>query len=233
MIYKVRELLLWTVLWILTLQYLLQLLIRLVSEKKGKKPSPLNKEENDSQISNNKHIKLKNHLFQCLSCHLVTHAHNCLARLFSPHTAILCLWGINWKRATLTESWEEHTNSEVELNQQTSRFFFMSLSQMHAQFGFGYLHTLRDSKIFTHLGKQNKGASPTYIQTALSLWKHSIHQPRYFNDRSRPPNCPDTSLSAQNSRNTAPCLEMCHPARITIQSHQPRAIATEKIAQPV
>lgn len=122
MIYKVRELLLWTVLWILTLQYLLQLLIRLVSEKKGKKTSPLNKEENDSQISNNKHIKLKNHLFQCLSCRLVTHAHNCLARLFSPHTAILCLWGINWKRATLTESWEEHTNSKVELNQQTSRF---------------------------------------------------------------------------------------------------------------
>lgn len=112
-------------------------------------------------------------------------------------------------------------------------FFFMTPSQMHTQFGFGYLHTLRDSKIFTHLGKQNKGASPTYIQTALSLWKHSIHQPRYFNDRSRPPNCPDASLSAQNSRNTAPCLAMCHPPKITIQSHQPRAIATEEIAQPV
>lgn len=90
--------------------------------KERKKSSPLNKEENDSQISNNKHIKLKNHLFQCLSCCLVTNAHNCLARLFSPHTAILCLWGINWKWATLTERWEEYTNSEVEIKQQTSHF---------------------------------------------------------------------------------------------------------------
>ena len=112
-------------------------------------------------------------------------------------------------------------------------FFFTTPSEMYAQFAFSYLHTLRDSKIFTHSGKQNKGASPTYIQTALSLWKHSIHQPRYFNDKSQPPNCTDTSLSAQNLRNTAPCLEMCHLAKITIQSHQPRAIAAEEIAQPI
>jgi len=94
-------------------------------------------------------------------------------------------------------------------------------------------HALQATKAFTHLRKQNKGASPTHTQTARFLGKHGINQPRYFTDRCWPPNCSDTRLSAQSSRSTAPCPETCHPAKITTQSHQPRAMAAGELAQPV
>lgn len=111
--------------------------------------------------------------------------------------------------------------------------FSMTPSETYAQFAFSYLRTFRDTKIFTHSGKQNKWVSPTYTQTALSLWKHSIHQPRYCNSRCWPPNCTGTCLWAQSSRSTAPRPEMCHPTKVTLQSHKPWAIAAEDIVQPV
>lgn len=79
----------------------------------------LNKEENDSQLSNNEHIQLKNHLFQCLPCCSVTRAHGCGA--FSWHMDILGFQGKTGSER-LWQSPEGSTNSGVGLGLQSLCF---------------------------------------------------------------------------------------------------------------
>lgn len=131
MIYTFGEILSQTALWILNLQYLLQLLSHLVSQKKEKNRAVCwIKREMILWFQTISRANNKNHFFQCLWCCLVTEHTQLSSQAPGACRQLSWVFQTHAENKHLWQSWEEHTNCS---RAQPPHFMYHFMTPSHTE----------------------------------------------------------------------------------------------------